>query len=70
MADEQVPDMDRILADAADSPQQGSVDGQEFKQHNIKDLIALDRYLSSKKAAKAGKFGIRFSRVEGGSSHD
>ncbi len=71
MADETpVPDMDKILADAADSPRQGSVDGQEFQLHSIKDLIALDRYLCSKKAAKAGRFGIRFSRVDGGSVHD
>lgn len=62
--------IDDILVELANSPASGSVDGQSFSSHNIKDLIALDRYLSSKKALSEGKAGIRIMKLKGGSVND
>lgn len=62
--------LDRILREAVDSPASGSVDGQSFTSHNLRDLIAMDRYLASKQALAGGGSGIRVMKLKGGSVND
>ena len=63
-------DMEKLLQDVAEAPASGSVDGQAFSTHKINDLIALDRYLATKKAMSKGKSGIRIMKLSGGSVND
>ncbi len=51
------------LREAARQPAKASVDGQSVEQHPLKDQIEADRYLASKKAAKAKGLGIRISQA-------
>ena len=53
--------LERLL----NEPQSGSVDGVNFRNHSIKDLIDLDRYV----AAKRGKIRtIQFTPPSGDGS--
>lgn len=63
-------EIEQLLKDVAEAPASGSVDGQSFSNHKINDLIALDRYLATKRAAANGKTGIKFMKIEGGSVND
>lgn len=63
-------DLENVIREVASSPASGSVDGQSFSNHNLKDLMELDRYLASKKALNNGKSGIRFTKLSGGSTND
>lgn len=56
-------DLSEQIEEAAKQPASGSVDGQAFAQHNLKDQIEADKYLAAKKAAGKKKHGIVFSQL-------
>lgn len=57
---------EKIIENAL-GPKSMDVDGQRIEQHSPKDLIELDRYLSSKKAVRSHHGGLRVSKmVHGG----
>jgi len=51
------------LETAATTPASATVDGTSAQQRSLPDLIAMDRYLSSKQAAASRKPGIRFAKL-------
>ena len=56
-------DIDKTIEENAKGPKRAKGDSGEMEQHGLTDQIAADRYLSSKKAAKAKSLGLRFSKL-------
>ena len=56
---------DEKLRENANAPKVAEIDGQRVEQHSLKDQIAADRYLESKKALRRG-LGIRITRMKAG----
>ena len=54
------------IEENAAAPAEVSVDGQHIKQHSLKDQIAVDRYLASKKAAQSKGMGIKIFKINPG----
>ena len=59
MADE----LDDQIRDNAQAPKRAKGDSGEMEQHSLKDQIAADRYLESKKAAKKKAAGLKMSKL-------
>ena len=51
------------IRENAKSPAKATGDSGSVEQHPLKDQIEADRYLESKKAAKAKRAGIRFAKL-------
>ena len=47
----------------ASGPKSAEIDGQKVEQHSLKDQIAADEYLASKKAVKSRNSGLKFSKL-------
>lgn len=47
----------------AQGPRRAKGDSGEVEQHDLKDQIEADRYLASKKAAKAKNAGLRLAKL-------
>ena len=47
----------------AEGPKRARGDFGEVEQHDLADQIEADRYLAAKKAAKAKRVGLRFSKL-------
>lgn len=59
-------DQDRVeqaIIENATGPASSEVDGVKATQHNLKDLIELDRYLAAKAAARSGGLGIILKKL-------
>ena len=56
-------DLDNQIRDNAQAPKRAKGDSGEMEQHSLKDQIAVDRYLESKKAAKKKGLGIKMSKL-------
>ena len=56
-------ELESTIETAAEKPVSASVDGVTVTQRPIGDLIAADRYLSAKRAARKRSRGIRFSQI-------
>jgi len=56
-------DLDQQIEDAASKPQQVTVDGTTAIQRPIEELIAADRYLSAKAAARSKGRGFNIARL-------
>lgn len=56
---------DEKLRENANAPKVAEIDGQRVEQHSLKDQIAADRYLESKKALRRG-LGIRVTKMKAG----
>ena len=54
------------IEENATAPAEVSVDGQHVKQHSLKDQIAVDRYLASKKAAQSKGLSIKVFKINPG----
>ena len=52
---------DTIRKNAA-GPKSAEVDGQKVEQHSLKDQIAADEYLASKKAVKSRNSGLKITK--------
>jgi hypothetical protein len=59
MADE----LDDTIRTNAQGPKSASGDSGSMQQHSLQDQIAADRYLESKKAARAKILGVRLTKV-------
>ena len=46
----------------AAGPKSAEVDGQKVEQHSLKDQIAADEYLASKKAVKSRHSGLKITK--------
>ncbi len=47
----------------ASGPKSAEIDGQKVEQHSLKDQIAADEYLASKKAVKSRNSGLKISKL-------
>ena len=47
----------------ASGPLSAEVDGQRVEQHSLKDQIAADEYLASKKAVKSRTSGLKITKL-------
>lgn len=56
------PIEDAIRKNAA-GPKSAEVDGQKVEQHSIKDQIAADAYLASKKAVQSRNSGLKITKM-------
>lgn len=55
-------DLEQNIRDNAAGPKRAQSDSVSVEQHDLKDQIEADRYLSSKEAAKKG-LGVRMTKV-------
>ncbi len=55
-------DLKDTIRENAQGPKRAKGDSGEMEQHDLKDQIEADRYLSSKEAAKKG-LGVRRTKV-------
>ena len=55
--------LDDTIRQNAQAPAKATGDSGSVEQHPLKDQIEADRYLASKKAAKAKRAGIRFAKL-------
>ena len=56
-------EIDKTIEENAKGPKRARGDSCEMKQHSLADQIAADRYLASKKAAKAKRSGLRITKL-------
>ena len=56
-------DLSDSISESAQSPKRAKGDAGEMEQHGLQDQIAADRYLASKKAAKAKGLGVRVTKL-------
>ena len=47
----------------AAGPKSAEVDGQKVEQHSLKDQIAADEYLASKKAVQSRNSGLKITKM-------
>lgn len=51
------------IRENASGPKSAEVDGQKVEQHPLKDQIAADVYLASKKAMKSRNSGLKIAKM-------
>ncbi len=56
-------DMNDAICENAKGPKRVKGDSGEVEQHSLSEQIEADRYLNSRKAAKAKGLGIRISKL-------
>jgi len=56
-------DLSDQIRDAAEGPQQVTIDGQTVQERPLAELIEADRYLAGKTASDKGHRGLRFSKI-------
>jgi len=56
-------DLEESIRENAGGPAEAHGDAGGMRQHSLSDQIAADRYLASRKAAKAKRLGIRLTKV-------
>ncbi|MCX7806210.1 MAG: hypothetical protein N3A38_13615 [Planctomycetota bacterium] len=56
-------DADKVIEQNAKGPKRARGDSVEVEQHDLADQIEADRYLASKRAAKARGLGVRVSKL-------
>lgn len=56
-------DLKEAIVDTANSPASNTVNGFTTTGQKISDLIAADKYLAAKKAAKCKGTGIQFIQI-------
>jgi len=54
------------LEEAMLQPKAIEVDGQRVENHSASDLVAVDRYLASKKAMRGRRCPLRMTKMAGG----
>ena len=52
-----------VIRKNAAGPKSAEVDGQKVEQHSLKDQIAADEYLASKKAVKSRNSGLKITKL-------
>lgn len=61
MAEQDNDDLGEAIEAAAGKPRQVTVDGVVVQAHSLPDLIAADKHLANKRAAKKG--GMRIQKI-------
>lgn len=56
-------DLETTIRENAEGPAKSSGDSGSMEQHPLPDQVAADRYLESKKAARAKGLGIRLKKL-------
>jgi hypothetical protein len=56
-------DLEQTIRDNAKAPAKATGDSISVEQHPLRDQIEADRYLNSKKAAKAKGLGIKRTKL-------
>lgn len=56
-------DLEQSIRDNAQGPKRAKGDSGEVEQHTLTEQIEADRYLNSKKAAKAKGLGVRVTKL-------
>jgi hypothetical protein len=56
-------DLEKNIADAASQPLKASGGGVSAEQHSLNNLIAADKYLSSKRARKSPFKGMKSAKI-------
>jgi len=59
-------DLDNTIRDSASGPRRASGDSGSVEQHSLKDQIAADKYLESKKASRDKGLGIKLAKISPG----
>lgn len=55
-----------LLENAMTQPKKVIVDDKTVEQHSLEDMIALDKYIETKKAMRKRSLGIRFAKMQAG----
>lgn len=55
-----------VLENAMTQPKKVIVDDKTVEQHSLEDMIALDKYIETKKAIRKRSLGIRFAKMQAG----
>ena len=55
--------VENAIRENASGPKSAEIDGQKVEQHSLKDQIAADEYLASKKAVKSRTSGLKISKL-------
>ena len=58
-----MPDLEKSIRKNAKGPAKATGDSGSVEQHPLKDQIEADRYLESKKAARAKKLRLRRTKL-------
>lgn len=56
-------DLKEAIRENAKGPAKAAGDSGSVEQHPLRDQIEADRYLNSKKAAKAKRLGLRITKL-------
>jgi hypothetical protein len=57
-------ELEQTIKDNASAPKSAEVDGQKVEQHSLKEQIAADTYLESKKAMRRKNSGLKISKLQ------
>ncbi len=63
---EKPPDLQGLIAENAAGPKRVEGDAGSVEQHSLRDQIAAEKFLQSKKANQGGKFPLSFHRIKPG----
>ena len=55
--------VENAIRENASGPKSAEIDGQKVEQHSLKDQIAADEYLATKKAVKSRNSGLKISKL-------
>ena len=55
--------VENAIRENASGPKSAEIDGQKVEQHSLKDQIAADEYLATKKAVKSRTSGLKISKL-------
>ncbi len=56
-------ELDDVIFSNAQGPAEASGDVGSVRQHPLRDLIEVDRYLNSKRASRSSKRGLMLSKL-------
>ncbi len=63
---EKPSDLQRLIAENAAGPKRVEGDAGSVEQHSLRDQIAAEKFLQSKKANQGGKFPLSFHKIRPG----
>jgi len=56
-------ELEQTIRENAQGPAEAHGDSGGMKQHNLRDQIEADRYLSAKEAARSKTLGLRMTKI-------
>jgi hypothetical protein len=55
--------LENVIRENAEKPARVTSDAGSVEQHSLRDLIEVDRYLSTKEAVKEKRRGLKFNKL-------